>query len=219
MAGKSEIVERVAARTAGDGGTRAQASAAVDAVLAEITAALVAGERVTLTGFGTFEPVPRPERSARNPRTGAAVTVAATTVTRFRAGAGLRAAVAGHGPAPLTGAAAQGAPDAPAGTPADRTVTAGASGEETGTGTNADRKAARATSGTKADRKAAAKAEKADRKIAAANAGKKADRKIATAKVEKADRKAAAAKAGKKAGARKGGKAATTTSSRVKASR
>ena len=95
----------LATRLAHDGASHAQAAHAVDAVLHEITAALVAGERVALTGFGTFEPVARPERTARNPRTGAAVQVPATTVARFHAGAGLRGAlVAGDaGPAP-TGA-------------------------------------------------------------------------------------------------------------------
>jgi DNA-binding protein HU-beta len=63
-------------------------------VLAEITAALAAGERVTLTGFGTFEAVARAERTARNPRTGATVAVAATTVARFHPGTALRDAVA-----------------------------------------------------------------------------------------------------------------------------
>ena len=101
MVSRSELVTRLAR----EGASHAQAAHAVDAVLHEITAALVAGERVALTGFGTFEPVARPERTARNPRTGAAVRVAATTVARFHAGAGLRGALVARdaGPAP-TGA-------------------------------------------------------------------------------------------------------------------
>ena len=101
MVSRSELATRLAR----DGASHAQAVHAVDAVLHEITAALVAGERVALTGFGTFEPVARPERTARNPRTGAAVRVAATTVARFHAGAGLRGALVARdaGPAP-TGA-------------------------------------------------------------------------------------------------------------------
>jgi DNA-binding protein HU-beta len=90
MVGKAQIVEGIAAR----GSSRAAATAALDVVLAEITAALASGERVTLTGFGTFEAVSRGERTARNPRTGATVTVAATTVARFHPGAALREAVA-----------------------------------------------------------------------------------------------------------------------------
>lgn len=90
MAGKAQLVEAIAAR----GTTKAAAAAAVDAVLGEVAAALVAGERVTLTGFGTFEAVVRPARIARNPRTGASVEVPAATVVRFHPGAGLRTAVA-----------------------------------------------------------------------------------------------------------------------------
>lgn len=91
MVSRSELATRLAR----NGASHAQAAHAVDAVLHEITAALVAGERVSLTGFGTFEPVARPERTARNPRTGEPVQVAAATVARFRAGAGLRGALAG----------------------------------------------------------------------------------------------------------------------------
>jgi DNA-binding protein HU-beta len=93
MVGKAQIVERVAAA----GGTRAQAALAVDAVLDAVTAELAAGERVTLTGFGTFEPVARPARTVRNPRTGGVVEVAASVAARFRPGAGLRSALAGAG--------------------------------------------------------------------------------------------------------------------------
>lgn len=89
MVSRSEL----ATRLAGNGSSHAQAVHAVDAVLHEITAALVAGERVALTGFGTFEPVARPARTARNPRTGEAVQVPAATVARFRPGAGLRGAL------------------------------------------------------------------------------------------------------------------------------
>ena len=91
MVSKSQLAQRIAAR----GATPAQAAHAVDAVLGEITAALAAGERVTLVGFGSFEPVARPARTARNPRTGATVPVAAATVPRFHPGAGLKTAVDG----------------------------------------------------------------------------------------------------------------------------
>ena len=90
MPGKSELADRIAAR----GWSRAAASTAVDAVLDEITAALVAGERVTLTGFGTFDSAPRAARTARNPRTGESIDVPATTVARFHVGATLRGRVA-----------------------------------------------------------------------------------------------------------------------------
>ena len=89
MVGRAELVHRIAARGASVGA----AGHAVQAVLDELTAAVAAGEKVTSTGFGTFDPVARPARTARNPRTGAAVQVPAGVVVRFRPGAGLRAAV------------------------------------------------------------------------------------------------------------------------------
>jgi len=89
MVGRAELVHRIAARGASVGA----AGHAVQAVLDELTAAVAAGEKVTITGFGTFDPVARPARTARNPRTGAAVQVPAGVIVRFRPGAGLRAAV------------------------------------------------------------------------------------------------------------------------------
>src|SRR6478735_2743927 len=90
MPGKSQIADRIAAR----GWSRSTAGTAVDAVLDEITAALAAGERVTLTGFGTFEAAAAAARSARNPRTGENHAGSAPTVARFHPGATLRARVA-----------------------------------------------------------------------------------------------------------------------------
>src|SRR6187402_547844 len=101
MPGKSQIADRIAAR----GASRAAAAAAVEAVLDEITTALAAGERVTLTGFGTFEATGRAARTGRNPRTGEALEVAATTVARFHPGATLRSRVA-TGPGEPLGAVA-----------------------------------------------------------------------------------------------------------------
>jgi DNA-binding protein HU-beta len=66
--------------------SRRVAGDAVDAVLAGITGAVIDGDRVSLTGFGTFETAHRPARTARNPRTGEQVRVAASTVPKFRAG-------------------------------------------------------------------------------------------------------------------------------------
>ena len=51
------------------------------------------GNRVSLVGFGAFFQAPRKARNARNPRTGAVVKVAATTVPRFKAGKEFRTAV------------------------------------------------------------------------------------------------------------------------------
>ena len=44
------------------------------------------GDRVTLVGFGSFEPRERQEREGRNPRTGEKMVIAATRVPAFSAG-------------------------------------------------------------------------------------------------------------------------------------
>lgn len=87
---KSELVEAVAAAT--DSG-KSQAAASVDAVLDSITTALKQGDRVALTGFGTFEVRNRAARTARNPQTGAAIQVKASKAPAFKAGKALKDAV------------------------------------------------------------------------------------------------------------------------------
>ncbi|MGY1751674.1 HU family DNA-binding protein [Blastococcus sp. SYSU D01042] len=93
---KSELITRMTERLGGD---RAAAVAAVNGVLAEIEGGVARGERVALTGFGTFERRERAARTGRNPRTGEPVQVGPSVVPVFRAGAGFRSAVGGEGPA------------------------------------------------------------------------------------------------------------------------
>ena len=59
-----------------------------------ITESLKAGDKVALVGFGTFDVKDRPERTGKNPRTGEPVAIAATRVPTFKAGKGLKDAVA-----------------------------------------------------------------------------------------------------------------------------
>lgn len=89
---KSELVDAVAAST---GGSRAEAQKNVDAVLDSITKALKKGDRVALTGFGSFEVRKRAARTARNPQTGDPIKIKATKVPAFKPGQGLKDAVAG----------------------------------------------------------------------------------------------------------------------------
>ena len=62
---KAELVSAVADKA---GITKAQAAAALDQVLGGIAAALRAGDKVTLVGFGTFSVANRGARTGRNPR-------------------------------------------------------------------------------------------------------------------------------------------------------
>jgi DNA-binding protein HU-beta len=89
---KKELIDAIAARLDGD---RKAAAAAVEGVLDEITRAVVRGERVALTGFGTFEKRVRAARTARNPATGEAIKLKKTSVPAFKAGATLKSFVSG----------------------------------------------------------------------------------------------------------------------------
>ena len=55
-----------------------------------ISDALGKGEKVQLIGFGTFEVKNRPARTARNPRTGAEIKIAASKAPAFKAGKALK---------------------------------------------------------------------------------------------------------------------------------
>ncbi|MES1158845.1 MAG: integration host factor subunit beta [Terricaulis silvestris] len=68
---------------------------ALDIVLDEIAQALASGGRVELRGFGAFSVRKRDARTGRNPRTGAAVKVAAKRVPFFKPGKELRLKVNG----------------------------------------------------------------------------------------------------------------------------
>lgn len=91
---KSDLVDALASNT---GMTKADAARAVDALFSPdggiIAGALKAGNRVQITGFGTFESKHRKARMGRNPRTGQAIHIAATKTPGFRAGKGLKDAV------------------------------------------------------------------------------------------------------------------------------
>ena len=67
---------------------------AVNATFDAITAALEAGEKVSLVGFGAFDVKERAARMGRNPRTKEEVEIPASRVPQFKAGKALKDAVA-----------------------------------------------------------------------------------------------------------------------------
>ena len=87
---KTELIAAVAEKA---NLSKKDTEAAVNATLAAITEALAKDEKVQLVGFGSFETKKRAERSGVNPRTGAAVTIAAAKVPAFKAGKALKDAV------------------------------------------------------------------------------------------------------------------------------
>ncbi|RYZ96946.1 MAG: HU family DNA-binding protein [Moraxellaceae bacterium] len=88
---KAELIDSIATQ---GGLSKAQAGQALDATISAISEALKAGETVTLVGFGTFSVKERAARSGRNPKTGETIKIAATKVPGFKAGKGLKDAVA-----------------------------------------------------------------------------------------------------------------------------
>ena len=75
------------------GMTKVDASKAIDAVVEAIQASLAKGEKVTWTGFGTFEVRNRAARMGRNPQTGAPLHIAASKTPAFKSGKSLKDAV------------------------------------------------------------------------------------------------------------------------------
>jgi len=78
--------------------TRAQAARALDAFVNGIQSSLANGNRVTISGFGTFGVSHRKARQVRNPRSGHAMEIAARRVARFAPGPGLKIAIDGSDP-------------------------------------------------------------------------------------------------------------------------
>ena len=89
---KRDLIGTIAADA---GLTRAQAARALEACVAGIQASLVRGDRVTISGFGTFGVSHRKARRIVIPKNGGAVDVAARRVPRFAPGGMLRSAIDG----------------------------------------------------------------------------------------------------------------------------
>ena len=87
---KTELIAAVAEKAEL---SKKDADKAVAAVFAAIEDALKAGDKVQLIGFGTFEVKERAAREGRNPSTGETITIAASKVPSFKAGAALKKSV------------------------------------------------------------------------------------------------------------------------------
>ena len=83
---KTELIEKIAA---GSGLSKADAKKALDATVAAVKDALVAGDKIALVGFGTFSVSERPAREGVNPATKEKIAIAAKKVAKFKAGAEL----------------------------------------------------------------------------------------------------------------------------------
>ena len=88
---KAELIASVAEKT---GFTKKDSEATVNAFTAVVEETLVAGEKVQLIGFGTFETRERKARQGRNPRKpGETIEIAASKAPVFKAGKALKYSV------------------------------------------------------------------------------------------------------------------------------
>jgi DNA-binding protein HU-beta len=169
---KSQLIDTLSARFEGN---RKQAAHALESVIDTITREVAKGEKVAITGFGSFEKRVRDARWVRNPRTGERIKAKKTAIPKFSAGADLKAVVSGAKKLPkltldkAAGAAKAAAPAKKASAPAKKSATA--------TKSAAKKAPAKKTTATKsAAKKAPAK------KTAAKATAKKAPAKKTTAK-------------------------------------
>ena len=85
---KTDLIKAIAKDT---GLSQKDASAALEASIANVTKALKKGDSVTLIGFGTFKVVKTAARTGRNPQTGKAIKIPAAWYPKFRPGSDFKA--------------------------------------------------------------------------------------------------------------------------------
>lgn len=87
---KAELIAQVAEKSEL---SKKDAEKAIAAVVSSVTDALVAGDKVQLVGFGTFEVRDRKEKESKNPKTGEKIIVPAKKAPAFKPGKALKDAV------------------------------------------------------------------------------------------------------------------------------
>jgi len=87
---KGDLVEALAKAT---GESQTTAAKHLEAFIDIVTQQMATGDEVTITGFGSFKASQRAARTGRNPSTGEAMEIPASTAVRFTPGAKLKAAV------------------------------------------------------------------------------------------------------------------------------
>jgi DNA-binding protein HU-beta len=178
---KSQLIDTLSARFDGN---RKQAAHALESVLDTITREVAKGEKVAITGFGSFEKRVRDARWVRNPRTGERIKAKKTAIPKFSAGADLKAVVSGAKKLPkLTLSAASSA------TSAAKKTASKATSKSTASKSTAKKAPAKKATATKSAAKKAPAAKKTAAKKTAAKStpakkttAKKAPAKKTTAK-------------------------------------
>jgi DNA-binding protein HU-beta len=87
---KSDLIERLAVKAEL---TRPRAEELIDSILNDVTEALKKGEKVNISGFGTFTVSNRKARTGRNPKTGEPIEISASRSAKFKPGKTLKEAL------------------------------------------------------------------------------------------------------------------------------
>jgi DNA-binding protein HU-beta len=87
---KTDLVQALATAT---DTSQAAASRSLEAFVRIVSEELAKGGEIAIPGFGTFRTAERAERSGRNPQTGAAIQIAASTTVKFAPASALKSTV------------------------------------------------------------------------------------------------------------------------------
>jgi DNA-binding protein HU-beta len=217
---KSQLIDALAARYEGN---RKQAAHALESVLDTITREVARGEKVAITGFGSFEKAVRNARWVRNPQTGERIKSKKKAVPKFSAGKELKDVISGAKKLPKLTAANMPKPPASVRAAASVAVAGAtrksAASKSAASTTTAKKTAAKTTPAKTTTAKKSAPAKKAAAKTTAAKttpAKKSAPAKKSTAKKTSASSSSSTA-AKKSAPAKKTSTSTTTTAKKAPA--
>ena len=87
---KGQFIEAIAEKS---NLSKKDASAALEAMIATVTETLKTGDKITVTGFGTYETRKRAARTGRNPHTGETIKIEAKLAPAFKPGKALKDAI------------------------------------------------------------------------------------------------------------------------------
>lgn len=88
---RTEMIKSVASKI--EGATQKDIAVVVDTLIETIVEAVASGDKVAIAGFGSFDVSERAERQGRNPKTGEAMTIAASKAPKFKAAKAFKDAV------------------------------------------------------------------------------------------------------------------------------
>jgi DNA-binding protein HU-beta len=174
---KRELVEAIAEQT---DASKKQVEDVLDRFMETVAATLKKGERIALSPFGVFERRERAARTGQNPQTGEKIRIKAAKVPAFKAGKGLKDAVAG--PARKSSAKKSSAKKSSAKKSSAKKAAPKKAAKKAGAKKAAPKKAAKKAGAKKAAPKKAAPKKTAPKKTAPKKTAKKAAAKKSTKK-------------------------------------